>query len=127
MYVYTAYTGTSLLRTLWDFNLVLNTEVSSIQRSFNTLQYYTGTQNGVLITEVSTFQRFVIEKSHCIYSQLLCLGEGECCSVTLHNPIVDGGHFTSVQSNLLSDYCEGHTTINLHFLLDSTRVLTIRM
>ena len=31
------------------------TQVSSIQRSFNTLQYYTGTQNGVLIIEVSTF------------------------------------------------------------------------
>ena len=46
--------------------LVLITEVSSIQRSFNTLQNYTGTQNGVLIIEVSTFQRFVIERSHCI-------------------------------------------------------------
>ena len=31
-----------------------------------TLQYYTGTQNGVLIAEVSTFQRFVMERSHCI-------------------------------------------------------------
>ena len=41
-------------------------EVSSIQRSFCTLQYYTGTQNGALITEVSTFQRFVIERFHCI-------------------------------------------------------------
>ena len=39
--------------------------VSSIQRSLNTLQYYTGIQNGVLITEVSTFQRFVIERFHC--------------------------------------------------------------
>ena len=47
-------------------SLVLNTEVSSIQRSLNTLQYYTGTQNGVLITEVSTFQRFVLERFHCI-------------------------------------------------------------
>ena len=46
--------------------LVLNTEVSSIQSSLNTLQYYTGTQNGVLIIEVSTFQRFVIERFHCI-------------------------------------------------------------
>ena len=46
--------------------LVLITEVSSIQRSFNTVQYYTGTQNGVLIIEVSTFQRFVIERSQCI-------------------------------------------------------------
>ena len=44
---------------------VLNTEVSSIQRSFNTLQYYTGTQNGVLIIEVSSIQRFVIERLHC--------------------------------------------------------------
>ena len=40
-------------------------EVSSIQRSFNTLQYYTGTHNGVLIIEVSAVQRFVIEGSHC--------------------------------------------------------------
>ena len=44
--------------------LVLITEVSSIQRSFNTLQYYTGTQNGVLIIEVSAIQRFVIERFH---------------------------------------------------------------
>ena len=29
------------------------------------LQYYTGTQNGVLIIEVSTIQRFVIERFHC--------------------------------------------------------------
>ena len=50
--------------------LVLITEVSSIQRSLNTLHYYTGTQNDVLIIEVSTFQRFVIERSHCIvYNQ----------------------------------------------------------
>ena len=41
--------------------------MSSIKRSLNTLQYYTGTQNGVLITEVSAIQRFVIERSHCIY------------------------------------------------------------
>ena len=27
--------------------------VSSLQRSLDTLQYYTGTQNGVLITEVT--------------------------------------------------------------------------
>ena len=45
--------------------LVLITEVSSIQRSFNALQDYTGTQIGDLIIEVSTFQRFVIEKFHC--------------------------------------------------------------
>ena len=44
---------------------VLITEVSSIQRSINTLQYYTGTQNDVLITEVSATQRFVIERFHC--------------------------------------------------------------
>ena len=37
--------------------LVLITEVSSIQRSLNTLQYYIETQNGVLITEVSSIQR----------------------------------------------------------------------
>ena len=45
--------------------LVLITEVYSIQRSLNTLQYYTGTQNGVLIREVSAIQRFVIERFHC--------------------------------------------------------------
>ena len=46
--------------------LVLTAKVFLIQRSFNnTLQYYTGTQNGVLIIEVSTFQRFVIERFHC--------------------------------------------------------------
>ena len=43
--------------------------MSSIQRSLNTLQYYTGTQNGVLIIdlelEVSAIQRFVIERFHC--------------------------------------------------------------
>ena len=50
--------------------LVLITEVSSIERSFNTLQYYTGTQNSVLIIEVSTFQRFVIEKFQCIKMDL---------------------------------------------------------
>ena len=32
--------------------LVLITEVSSIQRSLSTLQYYTGTQNSVLIIDV---------------------------------------------------------------------------
>ena len=48
--------------------LVLITEVSSIQRSLNTVQYYTGTQNGVLNIEVSTFQSFVIERFHCTYS-----------------------------------------------------------
>ena len=50
--------------------LVLITEVSSIQRSLNTIQYYTGTQNGVLIIEVSAIWRFVIERFHCIY---LCM------------------------------------------------------
>ena len=40
--------------------------MSSIQRSLNTLQCYTGTQNGVLIIEVSAIQRFVIERFHCI-------------------------------------------------------------
>ena len=29
------------------------------------LQYYTGTQNGVLNLEVFLIQRFVIERSHC--------------------------------------------------------------
>ena len=56
--LYKGYVGTIIL--------VLITEVSSIQRSFNTLQYYTGTQNGVLIIEASTFQRFVIEWFQCM-------------------------------------------------------------
>ena len=51
--------------------LVLITEVTSIHRSFNTLQYYTGTQNGVLIIEVSAIQRFVIERFHCTYVRTL--------------------------------------------------------
>ena len=46
-------------------NSVLNTEVSAIQRSLNMLQYYTGTQNSVLNTEVSAIQRFVAERFHC--------------------------------------------------------------
>ena len=50
--------------------LVLITEVSSIQRSFSTPQYYTGTQNGVLIREVSAIQRFVIERFHCIHGPM---------------------------------------------------------
>ena len=53
--------------------LVLITEVSSIQRSLNTLQYYTGTQDGVLITENSAIQRFVIERFHCSTSQHVCI------------------------------------------------------
>ena len=52
--------------------LVLITEVSSNQRSFNTLQCYTGTQNGVLIIEVSTFQRFEIERFQCIKFSITC-------------------------------------------------------
>ena len=40
--------------------------MSSIQRSLNTLQYFTGTQNGVLTIEVSAIQRFAIERFHCI-------------------------------------------------------------
>ena len=55
----------SLLRTLLDLDLVLITEVSSIQRSLNTLHYSTGTQGGVLIIEISAIQRFVIERFHC--------------------------------------------------------------
>ena len=54
--------------------LVLITEVSSIQRLFNTLQYYTGTQNGVPIIDVPTFQRvcnrevpmYLLSKLDCI-------------------------------------------------------------
>ena len=50
--------------------LVLTTEVSSIQGSLNILQYHAGTQYGVLTTEVSTFQRFVIERFHCTQIRL---------------------------------------------------------
>ena len=60
------YSETSLLRTLWDLKFSPQyTEVSSIRRSLNTLQYYTETQKDVLIIEVSTFQRLVIEKFPC--------------------------------------------------------------
>ena len=41
--------------------------VSSIQRLFDTLQYYTGTQNGVLIIEVFAIQKLVIGRFHCTY------------------------------------------------------------
>ena len=44
---------------------VLILEVSSIQRLFYTLQYYTGTQNSVLDIEVFLIQRFVLESYHC--------------------------------------------------------------
>ena len=43
--------GTSLLQMLLDLNFSLFTEVYSIHKSFIT-QYYTETQNGVLIIEV---------------------------------------------------------------------------
>ena len=39
--------------------------------SFDTLQYYAGTQNGVLIIEVSAIHRFVIERFHCS-CKLIC-------------------------------------------------------
>ena len=66
MYVRTyVYSGTSLLRTLWDLDFSPYYRGVLIQRSLSTLQYYTGTQNGVLIIEVSAIQRFVIERSHC--------------------------------------------------------------
>ena len=72
MYKY-VYSGTSLLKTFGTLILVLITEVSSIQRSLNTLQYYTGTENGVLIIEVPAIQRIVIERLHCTctYVQIL--------------------------------------------------------
>ena len=61
--------------------LVLIIEVFSIQRSLNTLQYYTGTQNGVLIIEVSAIQRFVIERFHCSMYTFARDGEGEARGV----------------------------------------------
>ena len=67
--LYYGYFGTSIL--------VLNTEVSSIQRSFTTLQYYTGTQNGVLIIDFSAIQRFVIVRLNCIYLKLHKLAVGD--------------------------------------------------
>ena len=47
--------------------------MSSIQRSLNALQYYTGTQNGVLIIEVSKIQRFVIERVQSILIPWYCV------------------------------------------------------
>ena len=58
---------------------VLITEVSSIQRSFYILQYYTGTQNGVLNIEVFLIQRFVIERSHCIMYLSTCMCSTYMC------------------------------------------------
>ena len=60
---YHTYSGTSNLNNL-DLNFIVpNTGGSSIQMSF-ILQYYTGTQNGVLIIKVLAMQRFV-ERFHC--------------------------------------------------------------
>ena len=50
-----------------------------MQKSLNALQYYTETQNGVLITEVPAIQRFVIERSHCIHTVYCTI-----CSHTTH-------------------------------------------
>ena len=52
---------------------VLIIVVSSIQMSFYTLQYYTGTQNGVLNIEVFLIQKFIIERSHCIVTFMKCI------------------------------------------------------
>ena len=66
--------------------LVLITEVSSIQTSFNTLQYYFGTQNSVLITEVFGIQRFVIEWFHCICEWCTVLVNTVCVLIiVIHN------------------------------------------
>ena len=51
---------------IWD----LITEVSSIQGSLNTLQYYTGTQNGVCIIKIPSIKRFV-ERFHCNHPHTL--------------------------------------------------------
>ena len=58
------------------------------QRSFSTLQYYTGTQNGVLITEVSAIQRFVIERSQCICIEYTCAVHTRICSFSSGNLIL---------------------------------------
>ena len=60
--------------------LVLITEVSSIQKSLNTLQYYTGTQNGVLIIERSTV--YVRTNVHTHHSQMGCNREVHCIRST---------------------------------------------
>ena len=61
--------------------LVLITEVSLIQRSFSTPQYYTGTQNGVHIIEVSAMQRLVREEFHCINTANKMLPYVNCMGV----------------------------------------------
>ena len=58
------------------FGTLIPVQVSSIQRSLITLQYYTGTQNGVLIIEVFAFQKFVIGSSVCIFTPSVFL----CCT-----------------------------------------------
>ena len=59
------YSGTSLLRTLWDLRMSPDDKGFLHSEVVNTLQYYTGTENSVLIIDISTFQRFVIERSNC--------------------------------------------------------------
>ena len=51
------------LRTLWDFKLSPYYRGFLNSTAFNTLKYYTGVQNSVLIIGVSAFQKFVIETS----------------------------------------------------------------
>ena len=81
--IYTCTLEPLYLRHFGTLISVLNTEVSSIQRSYYTLQYYNGTQNGVLITEVSTFQRFIIERftyNMIIFFSVLVVYHGDVCT-----------------------------------------------
>ena len=78
-----SYSGTSLLGGHFGtLILVLNKEVSSIQRSLNTLQYFTGAQNGVLITEVSAIQRFVYNRGVPLYNDIT--GDWSKCYASGH-------------------------------------------
>ena len=46
------------------------TSLFSTKRSFNTLKHYIGTQNGVLIIEVSSFRRVAIQRFNYITKPL---------------------------------------------------------
>ena len=60
----------SIKDTLATLFYVLIIEVSSIKRLLNALQYYTGTQNGVLIIESFSVPSFVAIERFCYMDML---------------------------------------------------------
>ena len=53
------------IKDIWDLNFT-TLQSTSIQTSLNTLQYYTGTQIGIIIIDIPAIhdQRYVIERLH---------------------------------------------------------------